>query len=66
MPPSVQHEGPVNTPRSKFTNKTGNGQVNHVADILWLKDAMQSLGRYDDPIEHHGFIDKDLHEAIMG
>ena len=40
MPQSVQHKTPAAAPRSKLTDKTGKEQVNHIADILWLKDAM--------------------------
>ncbi len=66
MQHSPQRNDPITTPRSKLTDKTGNGHVNNSADILWLKDAMQSLGRYNDTGERHGFIDKDLDQAITG
>ena len=29
-----------------------------------MKDALQKLGRYNPPGERHGFINKELHEAI--
>ena len=29
-----------------------------------MKDAFQKPGRYNLPGERHGFIDKELHEAI--
>ncbi len=54
----------ADAPKSKITDKTGKGHVNHKADILWVKDTLEKLGRYNPPGERHAFIDKELHEAI--
>ncbi len=51
--------------RSKLTDVVGNGRTNNVPDVLWLKNALHALGRYNDPLgERHGFIDQKLDDAI--
>lgn len=42
----------------------GNGRANRAEDVLWLKQAMQALGRYNDRQERHPYLDRDLHDAI--
>ena len=65
MQHSLQRKTPT-TVRPRLSGLVGNGQTNNVPDILWTKDALQTLGRYIDPSGRHGFIDKELDQAIQG
>lgn len=50
--------------KSKITRAVGNGRANQLGDVLWLKQALRDLGRHCDRGERHGYIDRELHEAI--
>lgn len=49
---------------SRIKDTVGNGRTNRPEDVLWVKQALQDLGRYRDRHERHGYLDRDLHEAI--
>lgn len=49
---------------SRLANEVGNGKFNQKEDVVWLKIAMCHLGRYRRRGEPHGYIDRDLHQAI--
>lgn len=50
--------------KSKIGAAVGNGRANRLEDVLWLKQALHDLGRYGDRGERHGYLDRELHEAI--
>ncbi len=49
---------------TKLSDKVGNGRANRPEDVVWLKQALHCLGRYNDAGERHGYIDRDLQDAI--
>lgn len=51
-------------PETCLTAKVGNGRTNHRADVRWVKEAFKHLGRYDAGPEPHGYIDRELLDAI--
>jgi hypothetical protein len=51
-------------PETRLTGMVGNGRTNHQTDVRWMKEALQHLGRYCDGPEPHGYIDRELHDAI--
>ncbi|HYG85077.1 MAG TPA: peptidoglycan-binding domain-containing protein [Azospirillum sp.] len=53
-------------PASNLRDRVGNGLPNRPDDLLWVKEALQRLGRYNDRGERHPYIDRALHEAIQG
>jgi hypothetical protein len=52
--------------KSKITGTVGNGRANRIEDVLWVKQALHDLGHYRDRHERHGYIDRELHDAICG
>lgn len=46
--------------------RVGNGSANHPDDILLVKAALDRLGRYRHRGDAHGYIDRRLHDAILG
>ncbi len=52
-------------PQSRLTGEVGWGRINHLPDILWLKNAMRCLGRYYGLSEEAG-VDQALLKAIDG
>jgi hypothetical protein len=53
-------------PDTRLSGMVGNGRANRRADVRWVKDALARLGRYADGPEPHGYIDRELHDAICG
>lgn len=49
---------------SKLTATVGNCRINRPEDVMWVKQALHDLGRYQDRHERHGYIGRELHEAI--
>lgn len=50
---------------SNLTDCFGNGRTNEPRDVMWVKEALRLLGRYDHEDEPHPFIDRRLHDAVM-
>lgn len=48
---------------TRLQGRVGDGRVNHLEDVLWLKDALRLLGRYWER-DQHGYITRPLDEAI--
>jgi hypothetical protein len=52
--------------RSNLRDRVGDGLPNDPQDILWLKQALSRLGRYNDRGDAHPFIDRALATAVAG
>lgn len=52
--------------RSNLRDQVGDGFPNNPQDILWLKQALGCLGRYNDRGDAHPFIDRALATAVAG
>ena len=50
---------------SNLCDRTGNGQPNRPRDILWVKEALRRLGRYNHDGTPHPYIDRPLNDAIL-
>ncbi len=53
-------------PQSKLGDEIGWGRVNHTPDIVWLKNAMHCLGRYNHSSDQDKGLDQALLEAVEG
>lgn len=53
-------------PETRLADAVGNCRANALADVRWVKDALERLGRYGDRHERNGYLDRALHEAICG
>ena len=56
----------ANLRTSNLRDRVGNGLPNRPGDVLWVKEALQRLGRYNDRGKRHPFIDRELQGAIDG
>lgn len=54
-----------NRQTSNLRDRTGNGLPNTSRDILWVKEALRRLGRYNHGGAPHPYIDRTLNEAIL-
>lgn len=50
---------------ARLQGRVGDGRANHAEDVLWLKAALQPLGRYNDR-ERRGYTTRALDDAIKG
>jgi hypothetical protein len=55
---------PAPNPHTALGASVGNEQTNAHADILWVKQALRDLGRYNPQRETLPFIDRMLLEAV--
>ena len=63
--PGMMVPGEDGQQRTRLRSRVGNGSVNHPEDILWVKAALQLLGRFNEQ-ERHGYITRALDSAIRG
>lgn len=52
--------------RSNLGDRVGNGMTNRPQDILWVKEVLRHLGRYNHAGPPNPIIERALHEAIQG
>lgn len=52
--------------RTNLRDRIGDGLPNDPQDILWLKEALSRLGRYNDRSGRHPYIDRALVNAVAG
>ena len=51
-------------PETCLADKVGNGRTNRQADVRWVREALRHLGRCSGGPEAHGYIDRELHDAV--
>lgn len=53
-----------NQKSSNLSDRVGNGRANRPEDVLWVKEALRQLGRFNDGGPRHPYIDRRLHDSI--
>lgn len=61
----MHHPNTRNRRESNLHDRTGNGLPNQPRDVLWVKEALRRLGRYNHGGEPHPYIDRPLNDAIL-
>jgi Putative peptidoglycan binding domain len=60
---AVSDRGGEGGARARLRDRVGNGSVNHLEDVIWVKAALHLLGRLNEK-ERHGYITRALDNAI--
>ena len=53
-------------PETRLSGTVGNCRANDHADVRLVKEALRLLGHYDEGLEPHGYIVRELDEAVRG